>query len=133
MSLLEMYYYVFYKFYNFFKKLFPNRPGNKFRAIMLMVILELWLWFGVLNYWDVVIQQQTEADLLSFKMLIPILAILLLKWFLFIKDDRWRGYEQKFDHWLKKKNEKGAWIVIGITVFIVISSIISTYVRSGIR
>ena len=131
-SIKIYYYYLFYKFHLFFERLFPNKPMNIFRTIMLMTILELWLLFAVLNYVAIISGRQSRVDLFSGTLIIPFIIILLVKWLAFLRNDQWKDHEEKFNSWSVETNAKGTIIVILITALIVVSSIISTYLYSNL-
>jgi hypothetical protein len=126
MSLEEMYYYAFYKIYSFMDFFKSKDISNKFRAIILMTFLEAWSLFAIYNYLDIVLKRHTTIQLISFKS-VPFIAILLIKWFAFIKDDRWRGYMKKFDSFSKEKNRNGTYVIVGIVLFIFGNLILSGY------
>ena len=126
MNIIKMYYYFFYKIYSLMEYFQSKGAGNKFRAIILMTFVEGWLLFAIYNYWDVFFQQRTTIQFFSFKS-VPFLIIVLLKWFAFIRNDRWKVYEQQFDRWPKAKNLKGTYIVIGIVILIFGNLIFSGY------
>lgn len=100
--------------------------GNKFRAIILMTFIEGWLLFAIYNYIDVFFHQSTTIQFFSFKS-VPFIIIVLLKWVVFIKNDRWKIYKQQYDQWPQAKNLKGTYIVTGIVIFIFGNLIFSGY------
>jgi len=130
MSVIEIYYYIFYKIYKLMEMFKSGAPGNKFRAIMLLTFLEMWFLFSINNYWDVALKQHSTIQLFSFKS-IPFIIIILIKWFAFIRNDRWEDYVQEFDQWPNERNKTGTWVVLGLSVLIICSSIISTYLYSN--
>jgi hypothetical protein len=127
MNTIEMYYYyLFYKIYSLMEFFKSNGIGNKFRSIILISFLEMWLVFGLYNYWDLITNQHSIITLFSIRS-VPFIFIFILKWVAFIRNDTWKDYKKEFDDWPKEKNSKGSTIVIFITVLIVLNSIISTY------
>ena len=126
MTVVEMYYYFFYKIYNFIKYFKSKGFGNKFRAIILMAFIEGWLLFAIYNYIDVFFKQRTIIQFFSFKS-IPFIIIVLLKWFAFIRNDRWKVYEQQFDQWPRAKNIQGTYVVLGVVTFVFGNLILSGY------
>jgi len=104
----------------------PNGAGNKFRAILSMTFVECWLIFSIYNYLDLILKQTITIGLFSVTAL-PFIVILLIKWFAFIKDDKWIIYTQKFDDWPKVKNLKGSYVVAVGVIFIFGNLIVSGY------
>ena len=125
MSLVELYYYLFYKIHQFFERFLPSGPSSKFKATISLTFLEGWLVFSILNYWDVYQHKTKPLNLFSLELLIPLLIIFLIKVFAFIRDERWENYANKFDQWPEEKNRKGTLIVITFFLLIIISTIIS--------
>ncbi len=101
--------------------------GNKFRAIILMTLIEGWLLFAIYNYLDAFFHQRTTIQFFSWRS-VPFIIIVLLKWFAFIRNDRWKVYAQEFDHWSQANNLKGTYIVTGVVVFIFGILIFSGYI-----
>jgi len=129
MSLIEMYYYLFYKFYKLTGAL-KSRFLNKMKAGLMIMTLEIWLVFTLINYYDFFLHQHNRLVFFSLKILLPVSAILIIKWFAFIRDNTWKYYIQKFDSWPKDKNAKGTWLVTGLVVFVIANFIFSHYIRS---
>jgi hypothetical protein len=125
MSIYEMYYYFFYKIYNFFKDITPVNRGKKYQAVSAIISFELFFIFSLFNYHDVLFWQYTETTFFSYAVLIPLAIIIFINWFLFSRNDDWIKYIEKFDNYSIDKNRKGGWIVFVIIVFIVANFIIS--------
>ncbi|MFI5160805.1 MAG: hypothetical protein ACHQHN_05980 [Sphingobacteriales bacterium] len=104
----------------------PNGAGNKFRAILLMTFVECWLIFSIYNYLDLFFEQKIIVRLFSIAIL-PFVVILFIKWFTFIKDNKWLTYNRKFDDWPKAKNLKGTYIVTASVIVIFGNLILSGY------
>ena len=66
-------------------------------------------------------------DYFSFGIGIPMLLIILAKWFFFVKDDSWRNYVKVFDNYRNEENEKGGYIVLGLVVAIMVNFSFSLY------
>ena len=71
----------------------------------------------------------SDHEDLSFRILIPFIAILLLKWFAFWKDDKWKYYVSEFDQLPKEKNNKGSWIIACIILLCFVNLIFSFYLN----
>ena len=128
MTVVEMYYYFFYKIYSLMEYFKKNDIGNKFRAIIFMTFIESWILFSIYNYLDAILNQHNTIEFWSVRM-IPFLVILLLKWFAFIKDDAWKSYVQKFNDLPPEKNSNGTFIVTSIVVFIFANLVVSCYLQ----
>lgn len=124
MSIVEMYYYLFYKFYklfDFFKtKGFP--PESK--AIVMVMSLNLWIILSIFFYYNIV--SGKRGSLILF-LLISLLIIIVGNWFIFWRKDKWRKYVTEFDQWPEEKNKQGTWIVAGLTLLLFTNLVFSLY------
>lgn len=124
-----MYYYLFYKFYKLFKAITYTKALYDMKAVTLVMSLELWIILSLYNYYAVLVNQRGQFEILSFKILVPCVIIIIIKWFAFWRNDDWKGYVNKFDQWPKKKNMVGTWIVIGVVLFIAANLVFSFYLN----
>lgn len=129
MSFKEMYYYVFYKFYKFFEAFKTTRWLTDTKSGIVLGVLEVFVLFSLINYYDLLVGQQKDLDIKSVEIFLPLLIIVLIKWFFFIKDDTWKDYVLEFDKWPKEKNRKGTWIVAGVILTIMANFIFSLYLN----
>ena len=126
MSIRQLYYYWFYKYYKLLNSSFLTRENSKTKAGFTITGLEIWFLFSLYNYYQIIIgRRDINLSLLSVKVLVPLSLIVFIKWLAFIRDDKWKGYVYEFDQWPKERNLKGSWIVFGVTVFIIANFIIS--------
>lgn len=122
-----MYYYLFYKFYRLFESFETTRWLTDVKAVICIISIEIWILFSLLNYYDVLTHRHIIFSFFSLTVLIPLVILLLIKWVLFWKDDRWREYVKEFDKWPKRKNQIGGWVVAGLTLLIFANLILSLY------
>lgn len=122
-----MYYYFFYKIYKFLQLSFLTKGNTKYKAVLIIINLEILTVFSFFNYEDVFFKQHVDVNFFSVKVLLPVILLGLIKWFLFSRDDRWMDYVKKFDQWPKKKNRIGTVIVIGIVALLVANFIASVH------
>lgn len=124
-----MYYYLFYKYYRLFEHFKTTRWLTDVKAVIVVISLEIWILFSLNNYWDVLLGRHGELSFFSFKVLVPFLLLMLLKWFAFWKDDRWKEYVNEFNQWSQKTNNQGSWIVACITLLCFANLVFSFYLN----
>ena len=129
MGLKKMYYYLFYKFYRLFEAYKTTRWLTDIKAVIVVMSIEVWALFSLQNYYDVLLHQHGKLSFYSFKVLIPFAIIIIINWFAFVHDDKWKEYVYEFDQWPKEKNKKGTWIVAGITLFVFAILVFSFYLN----
>lgn len=129
MSLERVYYYLFYKFYRLFEAFETTRWLTDMKAIIVVMTLEIWIVFSLINYHDVIVEERSQFNFLSSIELIPFMIIILIKWFAFWRDSKWKDYVNEFDRWPKVKNRNGTMIVMGIVAFIVVNFVVSFYLN----
>jgi purine-cytosine permease-like protein len=129
MSIIEMYYYLFYKFYKLFKAITFTRSLYDMKAVIVVMSLELWIILSLYNYYAVLSNQYGQFEILSFKILVPCIIIIIIKWFAFWRNDDWKGYVNKFDQWPKERNIQGTWIVVAIVLFVSANLAFSFYLN----
>jgi len=124
-----MYYYLFYKYYKLFEAFKPKQWTPDISAITLLMSLEIWIFFAANNYYDILSHQHGTLVFFSFRILIPFIIILLIKWLAFWRNDRWKNYIHKFDQLPEETNQTGTSIVTFITIFIFANLIFSFYLN----
>jgi hypothetical protein len=129
MSLVDVYYYLFYKFYAFARLFYSDEKQLKFKATILMIWIEVPLIFTIINFKDILILKKHSNLNLIVGLIIPLILIELLKWISLDRNDNWRKYVNKFDSWTEKKNERGTWIVIAAIVIFFGVSLLSFYLN----
>lgn len=132
MNTKEMYSYLFYKFYKF-AKWSPSIYPSDTVATLSVASLEIWSLFSLDNYYDIIRGRHGQLSFVSFKVLIPFLTIIFLKFYYFGSSKKWRQYILRYERWPKEKNIKGTWIVVGLTIFIFLNLGLSLYLNPPIR
>ena len=127
MSLTKMYHYLFYKYYRLFEAFKTTRWLTDTKAVIVVMSIEIWILFSLNNYYDILSHHRGQLNFISFKVLIPFISLILINWYTFLKDDRWKDYVKEFDQWPKRKNIIGGWIIAGVTLFFFANLIFSIY------
>jgi hypothetical protein len=134
MSIKQLYGYFFYTLYRIWFKIdkafgatgpFPT----KMKVLVCMFGIEVWLVFSIALYFGYLFNIHPHIAFFSFVGLAPFVILLVMKWFIFEKDDQWKNYIREFDNWPKKKNRTGRWIVIIAIIFIIFNFIYSLYLN----
>ena len=129
MSITEIYYYLFYKFYKLFAAFKPKIWPADMSAVTVVLSLEICILFSLSNYYDVFIKRQEDLEFLSLKILIPFILILAIKWLAFWRNDKWKDYVSKFDQWSENENSRGTQAVVLLTIIIIANLILSFYLN----
>lgn len=129
MSIKESYYYIFYIFYKLFDRFKTTRWLMETKAAIVIAILEVWILFSIINYYDFINGKRVDLAFSSPIILIPFIAIVALKCYLFIFNDTWKVYVKEFDEWPKTKNRRGGWIVVFIVILVISNFIFSFYLN----
>jgi hypothetical protein len=134
MSIKQLYGYFFYILYRMWLRIdkgfgatgpFPT----KMKALICMFGVEVWLVFAVALYCGYFFNIHPHIAFFSFIGLAPFIVLLIMKWFIFEKADRWKNYVNEFDSWPPKRNRVGTWIVILLILFIILNFIYSLYLN----
>jgi len=125
MSFIEMYYYIFYKYYKLCKALKPKLWTPDMIAVLLMMNLIIFLILPIQFYLDIFSNAQTTSSLSLFRVAAVAIFILLIQWLAFWRNDNWKLYIDKFDQWPSDKNERGGLIVAGLTILLFANFIVS--------
>lgn len=129
--MIRKYYYLFYTFFTLFEKAFPHKTAsNHYRAIMIILMLELWLLFALLNLRDVFVGE-TSIRFSSPELLAPLLLIIGLNAVVFIFNDNWKRYNKQFENLPVGQNDQGLRIVLGLSIFIICLLVISIFLHSS--
>ncbi|HVW15720.1 MAG TPA: hypothetical protein VHB54_17940 [Mucilaginibacter sp.] len=111
------YYYLFYKFYRF-GELSPSNLPSDFTATFAIAVLEV-LFFTALNFYYIDFVDPAYVFGFSAKTIIPLVLILLINYFAFIRTDKWKVYVKEFDATSENEKNRGTLIVWGIVIFII--------------
>jgi len=125
MSFIEMYYYIFYKYYKLCKALKPKIWTPYMIAVLIMMNLIMFLIVPIQFYYDIFSDTRGIIPFLSFKVIAVLIFIFLIQWLAFWHNDSWKQYVERFDQWPPNKNERGGWIVAGVTILLLANFIIA--------
>lgn len=131
----KAYYYFFYKIYKsieYTSNEFGGPFWSNFKAALVIAALEVWLLITIGNYYSVITKINIELSIMMPIVYIPLMILLVLNYFSFIHNDKWREYNMKFDKLPRKRNLIGTWIVVGIIALIIGNLIYSFYLMSQI-
>lgn len=130
MTVRKLYSYIFYKLYKF-SEAAPSKWWSDWKATIALLTLELWLVISAFVYYAIVAQKGLPGDdtiVLAGSAVIGILV--LIKYLIFYRHDRWRTYVSEFDKWSKKQNKTGTILVCLLVFFIIGNLIFSFYLLS---
>ena len=112
-QILSFYYYIFYCIYRFWAFVNTTEWGAATRSAITILALEIWTSFSILFYLKVKnVSNEAFYSVFGF--------ILLINLYLFILNDKWKSYFEKFKKYDKPKKIKLdiiSWtIIIGLLV-----------------
>lgn len=134
MNIKQLYGYFFYSLYKICIKIdkafgasgpFPTET----KALICMFVVEVWLVFAISLYFGYFFNFHPHIVFFSFIGLAPFIILLVMKWFIFEKNDRWKNYVIEFDSWPSQKRQKSSWIVDAIIIFIIFNFFYSLYLN----
>ena len=129
MNIKKFYYYFFYKIYKSIQYL--STPFGEFltnfKAGVVMIALELWTFFSIINYYTFITGNKVELSFSQPIMYIPFICIIGFNYYTLDHLDVWKCYNYEFDLLPKKKNLIGSWIVFGLVLLIIGNFIFSFY------
>lgn len=126
MTVLRIYSYIFYKLYKF-SEAAPSKWWSDWKATVALLVLELWLIVSVFIYYDLTTNKGLPTDnivILVGGLIIGVLV--LIKYLVFYRNDRWRIYVAEFDKWSNRQNKVGT-ILVFILIFLIISNLIFSF------
>lgn len=134
MNINKLYGYFFYILYKMWLKIDKSFGATgpfptKMKALICMFAIEVWLVFAIALYCGYFLNIHPHIAFFSFVGLAPFIVLLVMKWFIFEKDDRWKNYVREFDNWPPKRNLAGTWIVIMMILFVIFNFIYSLYLN----
>jgi hypothetical protein len=131
MTIKKTYYYLFYKLYKV-AKTGAIKSLSFWYALSAIMILEGWFVFSLYNYYTIFINRYSSLQLKSPITIVFIILVLIINYFSFVYNDKWKGYVDEFDQWSKKRNIYGGLIVWSIIILITANLIFSFYLFSQI-
>ncbi|WP_131726153.1 hypothetical protein [Chryseobacterium sp. Leaf405] len=100
-----------------------NPFGNffsNFRAGLVMIALQLWTFFSIINYYSFITGNNVELSFFTPLIYIPFISILGFNYYTLDYLDLWKSYNYKFDQLPKRKNIIGSWIASLIIIIIIL-------------
>ena len=131
MNLKDFYYYLFYKFYKV-TSTGAIKSLASWYASLGIIALEIFTLLSIYNYYAVFFDRHAQLELVSFKVLFPLILISIINYLAFDKSDRWEDYVEDFNKWPAEKNAKGNIIVISLVVLVISNLVFSFYLMSQI-
>ncbi len=132
MNIKEVYHFLFYKIYKFIKNVSVPEFWSEWKAIMLIIILEIALYFSVGMYYSVFINRYTTLLDNNFLIGLYLVSTIALNYYFFEHQNKWKLIIEKFDKLIKNKNIIGGWLVLLVIILVVVSLIYSFYLTSQI-
>ncbi|RUT68553.1 hypothetical protein D0817_20730 [Flavobacterium cupreum] len=131
----KSYYYFFYRIYRsieFTSELSGGKFLTFFKAGVVMIALEIWIFFSFGNYYTICSKTFVEITFSMPIIYIPLLIIVGFNYFTLDYKDNWKKYNGEFANYSKRKNRIGGWIVFGIILIIIFNLIFSFYLVSQV-
>ncbi len=124
-----MYYYFFYKIYmsiKYFSAPFGDFLSS-FKAGLVMIVLQLWTLFSIMNYYSVLSGNTVELSFSKPIVYIPFVFVVVFNYYTLDYLDIWKNYNYEFEQLPKKKNIIGSWVACLIVIALTINFIFSFY------
>lgn len=122
---MKLYYYLFYKLYNFWEFISIPKFWSNGKAGISIMAIEMWFLLAIINYYTIFIDQSFRVNNIIVYIILGV--IIVFNTVIFVFYNQWEKYFEEFDQMSKKKN-----ILYGIITWIVIISIILNIVYSFI-
>ncbi len=132
MTIKKAYYYIFYKFLRLFEAFEQTKWLSDFKAGLVLYSLEIFFLISLKVYYIDFFNRNEEFEANSVQTIIPFISLLLVNYFAFLYNDKWKSYVEEFDNWPVKRNIIGTWVIVGIVAFVMINLILSFYIMSQI-
>jgi hypothetical protein len=130
MAIKEIYAYIFYKLYKF-SEAAPSKWWSDWKATIAMLALELWVTISLFIYLDVNTNNGLPSDGIIVLVGGSIIgALVLIKYLVFYRHDRWKFYVAEFDKLPKRQNRIGSVLVCLLVVLVISNLIYSFYLLS---
>jgi len=126
MSIKQLYSYFFYTLYKIWLNIDNAFGATGFfptstKALICMFPVEIWLVFSIGIYCGHLFNIHTHIPFFSLPIFAPLIILLVIKWFIFEREDKWKNYVKEFDKWPKGKNRMGFWVVGIIILFVLLN------------
>lgn len=137
MNAKKVYQYLFYKFYKFYDVDDSIWWGAKWwtdwKASFSVLVLEIWLLLSFVNYYEVLTEKDFLPNSKNTIAFAIVLFLVIIKYFVFEHQERWKKYINEFDQWSKRKNKIGTIMVWILVLFVLANLIYSFYLISQIE
>ena len=107
MSFKEAYQFLFYKLYKTIKNISIPEFMSDWKAVALMIMLEILLFFSAALYYMIFIDRRTKFLDYNLTYILPLVGIISIKYFLFADTQKCLMIINKFDSLSKKENIMG--------------------------
>lgn len=114
-----MYYYLFYKLYNFWEKASIPRFWSDAKAVITIVTLEIFIIYSLIFYYDSLINPKSHFGEGYKETVIMFLVVVVPNYLIFLHEDRWKEAIKEFGSWPADRNKRG-----GVITLIVVSTIV---------
>jgi hypothetical protein len=129
-KLKKAYYYFFYKIYKsieYTSELLGGAFWTDFKAGLVIGALEIWFLISIGIYLLLITNKNIgELTLNQPIVFIPLIIILLLNYFSFIRTDKWKEYNKEFDQLPIERNKKGG-IIVWCTIALIVINLFFSY------
>ncbi len=117
------YYYFFYILFKWYES-FEFRWWSEWKAALSVSILEIMIVATSVGYLSMLCETRSFSD--STIELIIYFMILILNYFIFLHNDKWMPFIDKFDKFPKRKNQIGG-VFVCATILIIVAALIFMY------
>lgn len=132
MTIKKAYCYLFYKLYRFYESA-PSKWMSDWKAVFSLLVLEIWILVAGFTYYKVFTKKDLiSADSLTVVAVFIVIFLVLIKFFVFEFQDRWKEYVKEFDGWPRNKNKIGTIITWLIVLCIITNLVYAFYLLSRI-
>ena len=123
-NIKNTYYFIFYKFYYIFKAS-ANEGWEEWKSYIAVNTLGIMFIIELLNWWSIIFR--TVIDVPTYWVAIPAGIIVIGNYFIFIHQNKWKKYEEKFKQYSINQSRKLSLIFLIVVIGILTSLIFSFY------
>jgi len=131
MKLNKMYQYAFYIFYRFSEKA-PSRWMSEWKAGLVLLVLEIWLWVSFICYYSVLTKTTRIYRIHDPLVFIPLTFLVVINYYIFYRNDRWKAQVREFNQLPKKTNRIGSIAVWLVAITVIANLVFSFYLMSRV-
>jgi O-antigen/teichoic acid export membrane protein len=130
MDIKDIYPYIFYKLYKF-SEAAPSKWWSDWKATVAMIALEVWVSVSFFIYIHVHANKELPSDgVMALVGGIIIGVLVLIKYLMFYRHDRWKLYVAEFDKLSKRQNRIGSIVVLLLVILVISNLMYSFYLLS---